>query len=179
MHGTRSVARPLRLVPYDPEWAERFAHEALRLRGAISTLLVDLQHVGSTSVPGLISKPVIDISGAVGSDRDADACIAPLETLGYEHRGPHGDDPRRRYYVRDVDGARLFQLHLYVIPAEAWHEKLAFRDALRRDPGLVAEYAAEKARVATLTGFDKARYSEEKGPFIRRVLARIADAPRQ
>jgi GrpB-like predicted nucleotidyltransferase (UPF0157 family) len=104
----------------------------------------------------------------------ADACIAPLATLGYEYRGAYGDDPRRRYYVRDEAGRRVAQIHLYVLPAAAWREKLAFRDALRADPGLAAEYAAEKHRVAEATRWDKGAYSVAKGPFIQSVLARLA-----
>ncbi len=166
----------LRLVPSDASWPDQFASEAATLTKAIGAFVRDIQHVGSTAVPGLISKPVIDIAVAVESDVDAEHCIAPLGARGYEYRGTHGDDPRRRYFVRDINGLRCFQLHLYILPAAAWEEKLAFRDALRRDAALAAAYAAEKARVAALVAWDKARYSEEKGPFIRRVLDQLARA---
>src|SRR6476661_8246192 len=110
------MARTLRLVPYDPAWPARFGAEAERIGAALGARAIAIEHVGSTSVPGLASKPVLDLAIAVSSEADADACIAPLETLGYEHRGPHGDDPRRRYYVRDVDGRRAAQVHLYALP---------------------------------------------------------------
>jgi GrpB-like predicted nucleotidyltransferase (UPF0157 family) len=124
-------------------------------------------------VPGLVGKPVLDIAMAVLSEAAADACIAPLTRLGYEYRGPYGDDPRRRYYVRDVDGVRVVHIHLYVLPAAAWHEHLAFRDALRADPALAAAYAAEKQRVAAEVAWDKAAYSVAKGPFVQRSLAAL------
>lgn len=168
------MSRKLRLVPPDPTWPDAYAREAAALRPALGTRIVDVQHIGSTAVPRLVSKPVIDIAVAVHSAEDAHDCTAPLEALGYEFRGPHGDDPRRRYYVRDVDGVRVCQLHLYILPAVAWNELLAFRDALRADSGLVAAYAKEKERVAAQVGWDKTRYSVEKGPFIREVLARIS-----
>lgn len=73
--------------------------------------------------------------------------------------------------MRDAGGVRVAQIHLYVLPAAAWDEKLAFRDALRADPALAAAYAAEKYRAAEATGWDKGAYSLEKGPFVERVLA--------
>lgn len=165
----------LRLVEHDGLWASRFAVEAERLRGAISPRVVAIEHVGSTAVPGMLGKPVLDIAIAVTSGEGADACIAPLEALGYEYRGPHGDDPRRRYYVRDVAGQRAVQLHLYILPAAAWEEKLAFREALRSDPALALTYAAEKMRVASVVNWEKSAYAEEKGPFIQSVLRQLRE----
>lgn len=162
----------LKLVPSNGLWPERFAAEASRLRSALGAVAMAIEHVGSTAVPGLDGKPVIDIAIAVANEADADACVGPMQALGYEYRGPYGDDPRRRYYVRDDDaGERLVHVHLYVLPARSWQEKLAFRDALRADPSLAAAYAAEKYRVAESVGWDKGAYSVAKGPFVQRVLA--------
>lgn len=163
----------LRLTAYDPAWPARFAEEAGRLRAAIGSQGVAIEHVGSTAVPGLAGKPVLDIAIAVEHEPAAEACIAPLQALGYEYRGPYGDDPRRRYYVRDVDGRRVAQIHLYILPAPAWNGKLAFRDALRADRALADAYAAEKWRVAEAVGWDKGAYSLAKGPFVEAVLARL------
>jgi GrpB-like predicted nucleotidyltransferase (UPF0157 family) len=165
------MPRTLRLVAYDPAWPAQFDALASRIRGAVGTHLLDLQHVGSTAVPGLLSKPVIDIAATVASEAAADACIAPLERLGFRYRGTNGDDPQRRYYVLAADTVRDAQLHLYILPAPAWHAMLRFRDALRADPSLVEAYAAEKRRLAELVGWDKALYSVEKGPFVQRVLS--------
>jgi GrpB-like predicted nucleotidyltransferase (UPF0157 family) len=132
-----------------------------------------IEHVGSTAVPGLTAKPVIDIAIAVPNEHAADACIAPLESLGYEHRGPYGPDPRRRYYVRDADGARFAHVHLYIMPAAAWYEMIAFRDALRADPTLREAYAAEKYRIAEEVAWDKAAYSIAKGAFVEGVLTTL------
>ncbi len=160
----------LRLEDHDGAWASRFATEAERLRDALAAHIVVIEHVGSTAVPGLAGKPVLDIAVAVSSAPSADACIAPLEALGYQYRGPHGDDPSRRYYVRDVAGQRTVQIHLYILPAPAWEDKLAFRDALRADRALALAYAAEKHRAATAVGWNKGAYSVEKGRFIETVL---------
>ena len=167
------MAGTLRLVQYDSAWPARFAAEAARLRAALGDAVSAVEHVGSTAVPGLAGKPVLDVAIAVLSEAAADACVAPLTRLGYEYRGPYGDDPRRRYYVRDVDGARVAQIHLYVLPAAAWDEQLAFRDALQADPALAAAYAAEKCRVAAEVAWDKGAYSVAKGPFVERALAAL------
>ena len=167
------MAKTLRLVPYDLAWPARFAAEAARLRAAVGDAVSAVEHVGSTAVPGLMGKPVLDVAIAVPSEAAADTCVGPLTRLGYEYRGPHGDDPRRRYYVRDVDGARVTQIHLYVLPAAAWDEQLAFRDALRADPALAAAYAAEKYRVAAEVAWSKGAYAVAKGPFVARVLAML------
>lgn len=148
------------------------------MREALGALAVALEHVGSTAVPGLAGKPVLDVAIAVRSEPDADACIAPLQALGYAYRGAHGDDPRRRYYVREAAGQHVAQLHLYVLPARAWDEQRAFRDALRADPALAAAYAAEKWRVAATVGWDKRAYSVAKGPFVERVLVALRGAGR-
>ncbi|MBD0320017.1 MAG: GrpB family protein [Gemmatimonadetes bacterium] len=166
-----TIPATLRLAEYDPAWPARFAAEAARIRAALGTLAAAVEHVGSTAVPGLPGKPVLDLAIAVATEADADACVAPLQALGYTYRGPHGDDPRRRYYVRDAAGKRFSHIHLYILPARAWDEKLAFRDALRADPALARAYAAEKWRVAEAVGWDKAAYSLAKGPFVERVLA--------
>lgn len=172
--GRPTMPRTLRLEDWDPAWPARFAAQAVRIGAALGDGAVAIEHVGSTAVPGLAGKPVLDVAIAVASERAADACIAPLEALGYEHRGPWGDDPRRRYYVRDDDdGRRVAQIHLYVLPAPAWEEKLAFRDALRADPALARAYAAEKRRVAEAVGWDKGAYADAKGPFVAAVLARL------
>jgi GrpB-like predicted nucleotidyltransferase (UPF0157 family) len=169
-HNPRPLTRTLRLVPHDGAWAARFEAEAAGLRLAIGAVTPRIEHVGSTAVPGLAGKPVLDVAIAVASAPEADACVAPLRALGYEYRGPHGDDPRRRYYVRDERGVRAVQLHLYVLPARAWTEKLAFRDALRADPSLASAYAAEKYRIADAVGWDKSAYALTKDAFVERAL---------
>lgn len=166
----------LRLVPYDPAWPARFAAEAERVGEALGEHALAIEHVGSTAVPGLGGKPVLDLAVAVADEAAADACVRPLEALGYQYRGPYGEDPRRRYYVRDAAGVRMAQMHLYILPAPAWHEHLAFRDALRGDPALAAAYQAEKWRVAAEVGWNKSEYAVSKGAFVERVLVRGARA---
>ena len=168
----------LSVVEYDPAWPARFEAEANRVAGALGERARAIEHVGSTAVPGLSGKPVLDVAVAVAHIQAANACVAPLEALGYEYRGAYGEDPRRRYYVHHASGRRVAQLHLYILPARGWDEQLAFRDALRADARLAAAYAAEKRRVAEAVGWDKRAYSLAKDPFIQRVLARLRETNR-
>ena len=165
--------RTLSLVDYDPGWPTRFTAEAARIATAIAERAIAVEHVGSTAVPGLIGKPVLDIAIAVANEADADACVAPLTALGYTSRGANGDDPLRRYYVLETDRVRVAQIHLYMLPARAWDELLAFRDALQANQALASEYADEKRRVAAAVHWDKSAYSIAKGPFIQRALAEL------
>jgi GrpB-like predicted nucleotidyltransferase (UPF0157 family) len=173
----RAAAGTLVLAEYDPAWPAAFEAEAARLRAAVGAHVIAIEHVGSTSVPGLLAKPVIDVAVAVASERAADACVAPMRAMGYEYRGPHGDDPARRYYALDRDGRRAVQVHLWIVPAEGWARHLRFRDLLRGSPALAAAYAREKRRVAEAVGWDKRAYAEAKGPFIQALL-RGSEPPR-
>lgn len=170
---------PLRLWPYDPRWADTFAELAASLSGAIGAHVLAIEHVGSTSVLGIpLAKPVIDIAIAVASEAEADACVQPLQTLGWDYRGPHGDDITRRYYALDREGRRDAQIHLHILPAPTYDEKLYFRDRLRADTALRDAYAAEKQRAADAVAWDKARYTEAKAPFVERVLRERAVRPK-
>lgn len=137
------------------------------------TRTVPREHVGSTAVPGLAGKPVLDVAVAVASDVAAEASIVPMAGLGYTYRGANGADPLRRYFVLDVARRRTVQVHLYVLPAAAWDAKLAFRDALREDAALASACAAEKYRVADAVGWDKAAYALTKAAFVERALAAL------
>lgn len=91
------MAGTLELVEYLPAWHARFDAGSTRIHAALGALATAIGHVGSTAVPGLVGKPVLDLAVAVAGEAAADACIAPLATLGYaSYRGPYGDDPRRR-----------------------------------------------------------------------------------
>lgn len=163
-------SKQLVLVPYDPAWPRLFQEVAERITAAIGAHVLRVEHVGSTAVPNLLAKPVIDIGVAVSSMAAADACIPPLTSLGYQYRGIHGDDSTRRYYVLNQNGRRAVQIHVYITPSQAWDEMLRFRDALRADPELAESYAAEKRRVAESAEWNKGAYAVAKGPFVRRVL---------
>jgi GrpB-like predicted nucleotidyltransferase (UPF0157 family) len=162
----------LQLCLHDREWLETFEVERERITAALGSRLFHIEHVGSTSVPSLLAKPVVDIAIAVGSATEADFCIEPLRALWYEYRGPHGDDERRRYYVLERVGRRMAQIHLWILPAAGWDRMLRFREVLQSNAAVREAYACEKLRIAEMVDWDKAAYSLAKGSFIESILER-------
>jgi GrpB-like predicted nucleotidyltransferase (UPF0157 family) len=167
-----TMGKRLQLCAHDREWLKTFEAERERITAAIGSWLLEIEHVGSTSVPGLLAKPVVDIAVAVGSVIEADFCIEPLQALEYEYRGLHGDDERRRYYVLERGGKRVAQIHLWIVPAAGWDQMLRFREILRVDATVREAYAREKLRIAEMVDWDKAAYSLAKGPFIESIFER-------
>ena len=178
LSGVGMYPSNLVLVPNDGRWPDFrmfFEHEAGRIRKALETLNPMIEHIGSTAVPGCQAvKPIVDIGVLIASSSDFPACVNPLEALGYQHRGPNGPDPLRRYYTLSHGGRRFVHLHVWAVPAKAWHDALQFRDLLRSDVALRDAYADEKRRVAEEVEWDKKAYSLAKGPFIEAVLHRGA-----
>ena len=156
------------VVPYDPEWALQFEVECAMLERVIAPWLHGgVHHIGSTSVPGLPSKPIIDILAGVRDLEASRAAFGPLATLGYawhEHR------PEAHAFFKPADSTQsTHHLHLTVPGSDLWRERLAFRDALRADPALVEEYAAWKLAHARGTGA-RDGYTADKRPLVLRVL---------
>lgn len=164
----------LQLVPYREEWPRLYEQEAEGIRTAIGAHILDIQHVGSTAIPGMIAKPILDIAIAVESFEAAAVCIAPLEALGYRYRGENGI-PRRHYFVRGypmgspAGGPRTHHVHMVEIASTGWKDLLSFRDALRADPALAREYAELKLRLAAKHANDRSAYQDGKADFIRKV----------
>ena len=171
--------RAVQVLLYDPRWPARFATTAAELRAALGPAAVAVHHVGSTAVPGLAAKPVVDVL-AVADDLGAvDGAEPSLVGLGYEPRGEYGL-PGRRYFVRGADGRRTDHVHVYGEGDPAVARHLAVRDYLRAHPEEAAGYGALKAAVAGRYPDDNRRYAEAKGPFVaaleRRALAWAARA---
>ena len=158
----------VRLVPYRPEWAALYEQEKARVMEAIGTHVLDVQHVGSTAIPGIVAKPVLDIAIAVAEFEAATVCIAPLQALGYRYRGENGI-PRRHYFVRGEP--RSHQIHMLETDGSEWERMIRFRDYLRAHPETAAEYAALKQRLAALHPTEVQRYADAKRPFVERILA--------
>jgi GrpB-like predicted nucleotidyltransferase (UPF0157 family) len=152
------------VVPYDPAWPDVFAAERALLEQALRPWLEGrIHHIGSTAVPGLAAKPIIDMLAGVRDLEAARRAFGPLAQLGYGYF-PHR--PEAHAFRKPGYG-----VHLTEPGSTIWNERLAFRDALRADPELVAEYAAWKERHATPPGGAGPPYSANKRPFVRRVLA--------
>lgn len=160
---------PVRIVPYDPRWPRLFEEERARIESAIGEWMVEVEHIGSTAVPGLAAKPVIDIMvGVRGFEEDAPACVEALEGIGYECRREAGV-PGRIFFRKFAEDVRTYHLHLVPAGGSFWREHLLFRDYLRSHPGAAREYERLKRDLAARFGHDRDAYTEAKTEFIRRI----------
>jgi len=166
------MPRPVALAPYTSNWAVQAAALIESIHAAAPGVFQAVHHIGSTAVPGLSAKPVIDLLGETGSLAMIDAARPALEGLGYRWRGENGMTGRRYFTWDDPGtGARGVHLHVHAAhdPALAWH--LAFRDRLRADPVVAAAYEREKARCAALHPGDSGAYAACKKAWTDRVAA--------
>ena len=166
--AARPAKTPL-VVAYDPAWPHAFEAAKAGILQAVAPHVQTVHHVGSTSVPGLAAKPIIDILVGVRDWTKARVTIAPLERVGWEFRGPRGV-PRRHYFVvRLPDGRRTHHLHMLELTSTHYADMLAFRDHLRTYPTAATQYATLKRRLATQPG----AYQHFKAPFIQRILCEL------
>lgn len=172
-------AFPVELQPHDPQWALAAEREAERLRSALGDTLLRVHHIGSTSIPGLLAKPILDLIPVVRSLAALDAAQGALEQLGYDWWGEFGL-PGRRYCGLDdaVRGKRLVQLHCYAGGSPEVTRHLAFRDHLRSRPDLVAEYEAVKRRCVAVHRQSSHDYGACKGEWVARIEAEALAARR-
>jgi GrpB-like predicted nucleotidyltransferase (UPF0157 family) len=169
------------VVPYDPRWPELFAEERRLLERILGPWLAGgVHHIGSTAVPGLAAKPLIDIIAGVRDLQESRAADERLEQAGYVYT-PHR--PHEAHHFAKPSASwreRTHNLHLTEVGSALWRERLTFRDALRADPVLAAGYAALKQRLAAQCA-DGADYASGKRAFVEQVLvsAGVTPAPRQ
>jgi GrpB-like predicted nucleotidyltransferase (UPF0157 family) len=163
----------IRIVPADPAWATAFVAEHVRLNAAIGHLVVDIQHVGSTSVPGLDAKPVIDIALAVASPDDIARCRPLVLALGYLDLGDGGSDGGYLFVRERQPELRTHHLHIVTRDDPQWANYLRFRDRLRADDALRDEYGALKRTLQETFAHNRRGYTEAKGPFICSVLEQV------
>jgi len=174
----RALAEDVAVVPYDPAWPVAFARERDHLRSCLPAELVGrIEHFGSTAVPGLAAKPIVDILVEITSLDEAEARVVPiLEAQGYDYfwRATHGDDgpPFYAWFIkRDAaSGVRTHHLHMVEASFSEHWDRLRFRDYLIGNPDAAREYAALKARLAEAHPHDRVAYTRGKSEFIRRAM---------
>ncbi len=153
---------------YDPEWPAEFEREAARLRGLLGAEVVEIHHFGSTSVPGLAAKPIIDVLPLVRSITAVDGLTAVLEGAGYRAWGEYGL-AGRRLFTRDREGLRTHNVHIYELGAAGVERHLAFSAYLRQDESARREYEALKREVYARHPADVIAYNEGKDALIKRI----------
>lgn len=173
--ATQGRSRGYCLADPDPTWPDTFEREAARVTDAIGpALIARIDHVGSTSVPGLAAKPIVDIQLSLHSMSPRDAYVTPLQGLGYRWVADPWDDEHEYFSIEDPEERRQFHIHACG-SGSAWERRhLAFRDALRADPGLAADYEQLKRRLAAEHPHDIMSYVDGKTAFVREIEARAA-----
>ena len=158
------------IEPYNPEWPELFMCESSLIRLSIGSYITVIEHIGSTSVPGLAAKPVIDMLIGVKSLADSPRFVPLLEELGYVYVPEHEVDlPERRYLYKQQRGEDSFHLHMVEPQSGFFRRHIAFRDYLRSHAEDAAEYASLKLRLAREFGSDRSGYTDAKTEFIQSI----------
>jgi GrpB-like predicted nucleotidyltransferase (UPF0157 family) len=171
----------VRIVDYDPGWPDEAARELRRVGEALGGLAVRLDHVGSTSVPGLAAKPIVDLQVSVAALEPKDAYVEPLEAIGYLFV-PFATAPEYHFFGKPPERPRTHHLHVCLAGSFEERRHLVVRDFLRANPDEAARYEAVKRESARLHPEDRVAYMAGKEGFIlameRRALAWVGEADR-
>jgi GrpB-like predicted nucleotidyltransferase (UPF0157 family) len=161
---------PIHLIPYDSAWSHRFEEERRLLASVLAPWLAGpIEHIGSTAVPGLLAKPIIDIMAGVvdlSSSLEARESLATLDYLYFPYRADV-----MHWFCKPSPERRTHHLHLVPFGSPLWADRLAFRDHLRESAAARAEYAALKTSLAERYPSDREAYTDAKEPFVHRIIA--------
>jgi len=152
----------------DPSWPARFAQEAERLREALGARVLDLHHIGSTAIRGIVAKPIIDMLLVTDQLQQLDRCDAVMRGLGYEVMGEFGIAGRRYFRKSAADGRRTHHLHAFEAGSPHITRHLAFRDLMNADAAAARAYDALKRRVAEEAARGGPAYAQGKADFVAR-----------
>ncbi|HRE79716.1 MAG TPA: GrpB family protein [Opitutaceae bacterium] len=161
---------PIQIVAYDSRWAQLFQEEREALQRVLSPWLNGpIEHIGSTAVPGIAAKPVIDIMAAVGTLEDSRDAISALQGLNYVFAPYRGDV--MHWFCKPHPSFRTHHLHLVPHGSALWTAQIVFRDRLREDRTIAAEYLDLKRSLAALFESERERYTEGKSAFVARIVS--------
>lgn len=163
----------IEIARYDPAWPGAFERERAAILAALGDLVSAIEHVGSSAVPRLGAKPIIDIMIGLRELADHARCVAPLQALGYEYMGERGI-PGRLFFARPIPRPRTHHLHMVEHCSSFWVRHLLFRDYLRAHSEEAHAYYELKLRLAARFGADVEAYTEAKTEFIRSVEAKAS-----
>jgi GrpB-like predicted nucleotidyltransferase (UPF0157 family) len=159
----------VRVVPHSPHWREAFEAEAKKIADALGEIFIAVHHIGSTSIPNIYAKPVIDLLVEVRDINEVDSRSAAMESLGYEVKGEFGI-PGRRYFRKDNhEGIRTHQIHTFESGSDQVKRHLAFRDYLIAHPETAQEYSDLKRKLAQQHPHSMDAYIDGKDAFIKEI----------
>ena len=163
------------MEPHNPDWPRQFTREAALILSALGNTAIDVHHIGSTAIPGIYAKPVLDLLLVVQSVDTLDNKQSAIEALGYEARGEYGI-PGRRFYRRDnADGDRTHQVHAFETGSPQIARHLAFRDYMIAHPETAQAYSSLKRELAAKHPNDIEAYMDGKDAFIQAIDRRAAE----
>ena len=158
---------------YNPIWKEIFESERKKIVSEIEEFILKIEHIGSTAIEGLASKPIIDIMIGVSKLSNADKCIPFLEKMNYQYIPEHEKEmPYRRFFRKPPRSSkkRDFHIHICEITHDFWKRQLLFRDYLRKNPKVRDEYGTLKIKLAEEFREDRHAYTDAKSEFILAIL---------
>jgi GrpB-like predicted nucleotidyltransferase (UPF0157 family) len=162
------------LVDYDSRWPQEFDREASAIIRVAGPYIKSIEHYGSTSVPGLRAKPILDILVGLLRLEDWIHCKSPLESIGYDY-AEHAGVPN--HYVFGKGKARTHLVHLVQFGSDSWIQALRFREMLRNDAKLREEYTQIKEAAIKAHPDSRSKYNVIKGPFIEKMMKTEQAAP--
>lgn len=159
----------VKLKSYNSKWKQAYEKEKKLLLNALGDLIVDIQHVGSTSIPGVQAKPIIDIAVTVESFKKASGYIETLERIGYKYK-TDDDKPNRLFFTKGPENKRTHYLHIGTARGNYIRDMILFRDYLNRHKGAVKEYNNLKTALAEKFGKEREQYTEGKSGFVEKIV---------
>ncbi|NHJ84923.1 MAG: GrpB family protein [Asgard group archaeon] len=156
---------------YNPEWVVIYAQEAKMIKEILKNRLIDIQHIGSTAIPEIAAKPVIDMMIGLKSLENAPECIELLVKNGYCYIQRHeAIIPDRRFLRKPSEGLRKFHIHMVEYDGRLWREYISFRDYLRENDNIREEYEQLKKELAAKFKADRGSYVDGKDAYVKRII---------
>lgn len=159
----------VKLESYQESWKIHFEKEAKHLLSKIGEYTLDIQHIGSTAIPGIVAKPIIDMALAIISLSEVEKIIQPLKEIGFIYRGEQGV-PGRHLFVKGGEDCRTHHLHVMEKSTDEWKKHISFRDYLLKHPEEVQNYNVLKQSLAKKYKDDRGKYTEGKSDFILSIV---------
>ncbi|MHA1348033.1 MAG: GrpB family protein [Candidatus Heimdallarchaeaceae archaeon] len=159
----------VKLNDYDPQWKSLFEKESALILSVAEEVIEDIQHIGSTAIPGVVAKPIIDVLLAINSLSNIKKLTDLLTPIGFVYRGEQGI-PDRHLFVKGGEDYRTHHLHVVVKEHSEWLKHILFRDYLRKHPKDVEKYSKLKLDLLKKYEFEREKYTESKSDFIEKIL---------
>ena len=167
------ASAPLVIADYNPEWPSMYEEEKALILKAIGHIIAGIEHIGSTAIPGLGAKPIIDIMIGLHRLDDAAECIPPLEALGHKYHPEFEDQvPERRFFRKGPDEARTHHIHMVELASQFWNDRLLFREYMRTHEEDAMLYLLMKKELAVRFGSNRRGYSDAKASFVAAILSK-------